>query len=331
MEELVKFLGSPEFGSPLYFWIGCVLTLFLIFFPPFGKREGLRLDFKYWKKRVEFQSKKVWVLSILVVITSVLMAAVLANPQAVKERSVRIYGKPVMAVIDISGSMEYKARRRPTAGVMPGGEELSNFEKARGVFNDIQSRDLVVDFGLLLYSTESYIARYFASKNELLKDTLENKEEITFISTGTRTDEALAKARTFFSENIEARDKAIILISDLEGDLEAIIKMAEEMERDLWAGIKIYVIVIEKDRKLAADGGPRLSQIKELKMVGMNDKYGIDQICAEIAAMESSSIREEKILVRKSLIPFLIPPILGLITLCLFLSETRFRKIPLER
>ena len=317
MEELRKFVASSEFASPLYFWIGSALVLLLIFFPLPRRRRGLALDLKYWKRRVEFKSERIWVLSILVAMTSILMVTVLANPQTVTKQSVLIYGKPVMAVIDVSGSMEH---------LKVTGEEASSFQKARGVFNDVLGRDLGADFGLLLYSTENYIARYFAYKNGLLKDTLENDEEISFTSTGTRTAEALAKARSFF-ENVEAKDKAIVLVSDLYGDLEAMVEMAEEMEADLWAGIKVYVIVMREEQS-AVDRGPRRSQIKEVKWVGMNDKYGINQICEEIAAMESSPMGEEEILLRKSLIPFLIPPILGLITLCLILSETRFRKIP---
>ncbi len=321
MEELTRFLASCEFASPLYFWMGSALVLLLIFFPLFRKRRGLRLDLKYWKGRVEFKGERVWVLWTLIAITSLLMATVLTNPRILTRQSVPIYGKPVMAVIDVSGSMEYRGR--------PGKEGPSSFEKARNVFYDLLDHNIEADLGLLLYSTEHYIARYFAPKNELLKDTLENTEEVSFISTGTRTAEALAKARRFFSENTEAKDKAIVLISDLEAEPEAILETAEEMERYVWAGIKIYVIFIEREKRSVVAEKPRQLQPTEgVKMVGMNDKDGIDQICAEVAAMESSPVRGEEMLLRKSLIPFLVPPILGLITLCLILSETRFRKIP---
>ena len=46
------------------------------------------------------------------------------------------------------------------------------------------------------------------------------------------------------NKRIEAREKAIILISDLEGDLEANIKMAEEMEQ----GLKAYGHVVMRVR-----------------------------------------------------------------------------------
>ena len=133
MEELIGFLTSWEFGSPLYFWLGSALILLALFSPIFRKRKGLGLDFRYWEQRVKFQSKRVWVLTTLVAITSILMAAVLGDPYTLKKQTVRTYGKPVMVVLDISGSMDAKPRRR----FIPGGEpidERTNFEKARETF-----------------------------------------------------------------------------------------------------------------------------------------------------------------------------------------------------
>lgn len=319
MEDLRGLVASSDFTSPLYFWIGSALVLLLIFLPLSRKRSGLALDLTYWGREVEFKSRRVWAFSAVVAITSILMAVALTNPQIATKTSVPMYGKPVMIVMDVSGSMEYRGR--------PGQEGLSSFEKARGVFDDLLSRDVEADFGLLLYSTEHYIARYFTSENELLEDTVHNEEEIRLMSTGTRTAEALAEARRFF-ESVEAEDKAIILISDLNHDLEATMQMAEETERVILAGIRMYVIVIEREGRPAVERRPSQSDMQGAVMVDMNDKYGIDQVCREIAAMESSPIVEEEIVAKKSLVPFFIAPALGLLALCLALSETRFLKIP---
>ncbi len=321
MEELTRFLASCEFATPLYFGIGGVLVLLLIFFPVLRKRRGLAIDLQYWKPRVAFKSKRVWVLSIPVVIISILMAGVLSDPQVTTSPVASIYGKPVMTVVDVSGSMEAKPKPRME-------DQRTNYEKAREAFYDLIGRRPDVNFGLLLYSTERYIARHFLYKNELFKDTLDNKEEIDYISTGTRTAEALVKAREFLTDNIEDKaDKAIILISDLEADLDAMLRMAEEIEKDILAGIKVYVIVVGQAKTGAAYVGSQ-SQTEGLKIVNMNDGYGIDQICEEISAMQISPIREEEVLLKKSLIPFLIAPALGVFSLCLILGETRFRKIP---
>jgi hypothetical protein len=331
VEELIKFLGSSEFASPLYFWIGGALVLFLIFFPVTRKRRGLAIDLQYWKPRVAFKSKRVWVLSILVAIASILMAGVLADPQTLTKQSIRIYGKPVMVVIDVSGSMGAKPQTlaRKDAGPV---DARTSFEKARDTFNDLIGRRPDVNFGLLPFSTENYIARYFTYKNELFKDTLENKEEISFISTGTQIAEALGKAHRFLSGSFphahgSEPNTAIVLVSDLQADPQPLAEVADAIERARWAGINIYVILIER-QAVYGRTPPPLPQLKVVNMVEMNDEAGINRICEEIAVLPSSLIREEEILLRKSLIPFLILPILGLIVLCLILSETRFRKIP---
>ena len=320
MEELREFLSACEFGSPLHFWIGSVFAFLLLFFPLWKKRRGLALDLGTWQRRVDLRSRWRSVLPALVAVTTLLMAAVLANPRVATKQSVSLYGKPVMIVIDISGSMEYRGFR--------GTERFSPLEKARLVFDDLLRRDIKADFGLLLYSTETYIARYFALRQELLADTLENDEEVRFIATGTRTAEALAKARTFLLEKVDAKEKAIVLISDLEADPEAVLQMAEEMGRDILAGIQVYVIVAKVDRRRTLDAQASQPPIEGVRMVQMDDEQGIDQVCAEIAAMESSPVRQEESLVKRSLVPFLIPPTLGLISLCLALSETCLRKLP---
>jgi hypothetical protein len=321
MEALGKYLASWEFASPLSFWIGSALALLFIFFPPLWKRRGLTLNLTFWKKKVEFKSKTVWILPVLVAVTTVLIAAALADPQVLTERTVPIYGKPALAIIDISGSMGYVGRR---------GEDLAGFEKAHQVLNEVLDEDLEADFGLLFFSSENYIARYFASKKDLLKDTLEVTEEIREISYGTRTAEALGLARRFFSDKVKAKDKALVLISDLQESPSATAETTQELEKIMKAGIKVYVIVMfqESFGNVGDAPHPIPIQLQGLKIVEMDDRDGISQIRLEIASMASSPIKEEAVLSRTSLIPYLVPPILGLVVLCLVFSETCLRRIP---
>jgi len=109
------------------------------------------------------------------------MITALVDPQIVSRQVFVIQGKPVMLVIDISGSMDI---------VLPG-EETTYYEKAKQIVENILNWDIGTDFGILFYSTDNYIARYFTNKNELLRDTLENWEEVYYLSYGTRTGSAL--------------------------------------------------------------------------------------------------------------------------------------------
>jgi hypothetical protein len=325
VEDLVRYLASTEFASPGWLWIAGPLALLLIFLPIRRKAAGLGADLVYWRPRLALKSPRLGVQSALVILATLLLAVALADPQVTVKPSVSIYGKPVMTVIDVSGSMESKVRRRASD---TGPVDLrTSFEKARDIFHDLIARKPDVNFGLLLYSTESYVARLFSYKNELLRDTVENKEEVEYISTGTRTAAALGKARSFFAKTITGKEKAIVLITDLDADFEAMVEMAEEMERDLWAGIRIYVIIITGDKK-PSDYGIVQSQVEGITMVEMNDKLGIDEICAKLSEMPRSPIRQEEVLLRTSLIPFLAVPALVLIGLSLLLGETRWLKIP---
>lgn len=327
MAELIELLASWRFAFPIGLGIGgaCVL---LVLLQIRGKRGGLALDLGYWASKVDLRSKGAWVMTLLVVVASLLMTSALADPQVMAQERVSIYGKPVMAVVDISGSMDYQARVRPSSPGEATQRERSNIEKARAIYADVLSHDLGVDYGLLLYSTELYIARYFAFKKSLLQDCLENDEEIAFISTGTRTATALTLARQFLTKNVPVGDKAILLISDMQGDMDAMLAMAEQMENCQYAGIKLFVIVIGPDSAMAIDTATPSPEVEGAMMVQMTDQVGIDQLCQELMAMKDAPVSQEETPVQKDVTPFLAGAALGLVLLCLVLSEGRFRRIP---
>ena len=322
MEELNRWLASFEVVSPWFFGIGATLTLLLIFLPGSKKRHGLALDLRHWTLHIEFKSRRILVFAIFSVAISLLLAAALAEPKIMVKPSVSIYGKPVVAVVDVSGSMA--AKPKAYVGGVPNLDQRNSYQKARDIYLDLIGRRPDVNFALELYSTESYIARYFSYKNELLQDTIENQQEIEYISTGTRTADSLTKARKFLAENVQGKDKAIVLISDMTADIDAMVQTAEEMERDLAAGIKIYVIVVTGDKP----PGQSLNQVPGITEVSMDDKAGIDGIVKNLSEMQSTPLRQEVVFQKESLIPFVLLPTLALILYALVLSETRFRKIP---
>jgi hypothetical protein len=320
VEKLTGLLARCEFTNPLYAAAGGAVILLLVLMPLRRSRRGIALHLQWWKRQVDFKSRRLPVLSILAAMVSIPLAGTFSDPRITLDSVAAIYGKPVMTVVDVSGSMEAKPSRRAE-------DQRTSYEKALGTFLDLIGRRPDANFGLLLYSTEHYIARHFSYKNELFADTLDNKEEVLYISTGTRTAEALAKAREFLTTNtVKEADKAILLISDLEVDADEMLRMAEEIERELMLGIKVYIIFTGGGE--SGELAEPVSQREGLTTVEMSDEYGIDQICKEISEMELSAIREEAVPTKRSLSPLLIGPAMGIISLCLVLSETRFRKIP---
>jgi hypothetical protein len=318
MEELADFIDSCEFATPVYFWIAGALALLLIFIPWIGRKNGLSFDLQFWKNKFEFKSRRVLKISVPVIIATVLLAGILAQPQITTRPVTYVYGYPVMLVVDISGSM----------GV--GYSEATPFGKSYEIFSDLIAMRGDINFGLLLFSTDMYIARYFINKNELFADTLENRKEIAYLSVGTRISGALEMAHEFMSENIDGGG-AIILISDMDTSSKEWRTIVEEMTTMSLEGIMPYIIAPsgpEEIAKKAQRQGIDLSLVSELQVVAMDDDEGIDDICSEIATMKMSLIREEEGLLKKSMVPYFVIPVLALFVLCLVLSETRFRKIP---
>lgn len=329
MAELIRLLASWRFTSPVGLWLGGALLCLCALYHWRRRPQGLAFDLGYWSARVELGSRRARALGLLALAAAALMVLALGAPEVLAREPVRLHGRPVMAVIDISGSMDYRARIRPASPGEPVRRERSNIEKARAVFQEMLGRDLGVDYGLLLYSSDRYIARYFTPKKALLADTLENDEEIAFISTGTRTAEALTAARRFLTENVQAGDGAILLISDMQGDLEALVAIGEELENCQYAGLEVYVIVIgADDPQASARKPPALAPVPGVTLVHMNDRAGLDLISQELATMENAVMAREEVRVRRSVVPHLAAAALGLVGACLVLLESACRRIP---
>jgi hypothetical protein len=312
MEDIINFLGSLKFTHPLYFWIAGVLILLVILFPWAKKRAGLSIDSQYLRGKTTIKSKRFWMLLIPVVIALVLVAGALSDPQVIEKEVTYIYGYPVMLIVDVSGSMG--------AGI----NQQTSYEESLEVFNDLIARRGNINFGLILFSAENYVARYFIDKNELFQDTLENKADVVEIANGTWPSRALVKAREFLTDDIKGDGKVIIFISDLYVSGQERTNLAQEITRISLAGINLYILATGEEDQSTAE----IPQVSGVKVIDMNDKDGIDLMCQEIYSMQMSPIREEETKTGKSLIPFLVLPALVIIGLCLVLSETRFQKIP---
>ncbi len=325
MDGLVEFIKACAFTTPVPFWIAGGVMLLLLFFPWFMKKRGLALDLKYWKGKVEFNSKRYWIMSVPVVIITILMAGVLSGPQVTTKTVTNVYGFPVMLVVDISGSMGVGYSFNT-----PFGYSYQIFDKLTSLRGDI-------NFGLLMFSTDKYIARYFANKDELFYDSLDNLKEIQEISTGTGISGAMQLAHQFMTKNIDG-EGAIILISDMDTSALEWQRIISEINQMKLEGIKTYMITpydAETIAKLAASGGGigrtsgiDIKQASDLYIISMNDMEGINLVCQDIMTMQMSLIREDIIKEKDSLIPYFIIPALGLLGLCLVLGETGFRKIP---
>lgn len=313
---MLNFWGSSiNFNDPLYFWIVIIFLLLFTFLPWLRKKKGLAIDLNYWNTHISFKSNRFFIFSIFSIFISVLLASLLVNPQLITKADSIIVGKPVMLVIDCSGSTLAATDLHPA---------MTSQEAAQQAFNNLINLRSDISFGLLLFSSQNYIARYFTYKNELFIDTLDDKYAISNMARDTRAAEALTKARLFLTENIKGEDKAIILISDLLFDPEDIWYILKEFERDLLEGIDVYIISTtgEEGHMLWFLNTPGVTTMDIYETASINKMY------EELSAMQTSPIRLDESLFKTDLVPFIVLITLSITILCFILSETKFKKIP---
>jgi hypothetical protein len=315
LEKIAAFFDSLRFDNPQYFWIGGILILLLIFLPRIFKKQGLAIDLEYWKPLLTLKNTRFLALSIPVVLLTILLAGTLTNPQAITRSSSLIIGKPVMLVIDISGSTVAASELHP---------EMTGQEAARYTFENLISLRSDISFGLIMYSTQNFIARYFTYKNELFVDTLDNEKAIYRLNRETNTAAAMATAREFLTENIYGEDKAIVLISDLLLTYEDIVETLEEIDKNIAAGIDIYVVSTTGQEGYMY----RFPARAGLTVLDIYDTEAVAKMYEELTSIKPSPINIKETLSRKNLLPYIIPCVLGVSIVCFVLSETRFRKIP---
>ena len=317
MEELTGLLASTEFSTPEYFLIAGALVLLLIYIPWSKGKRGLSIDLDYWKTQLSSggNNNRLWVMSIPVILISLLLTGALANPQDISRDSKLIVGKPVLVVIDYSGSTSAATDLHP---------EETMQEAAQRVFNNLIALRADINLGLMIYAKENYVARYFTYKNELFMDTLDNWDVLMRVSQQTRTADALAAANKFMSENTTGEDKAIILISDLDYNANDLPEIEKNISAIRENGIKLYIISTTGNESTMA----KMPQPDGVTVMSSYDAESIDAMYQELTSMNTSIIRTDDSLIKTSLIPFIMLPVMGLFFFCLILNETRYRKVP---
>lgn len=316
MEKLAMFWDSVEYSTPVYFVIAGILVLLLIFIPWSRRKHGLAIDLDYWQIRISAKSNRIWIMSIPVIIISLLLSGVLATPQSISRNSKLIVGKPVLMVVDYSGSTSAATELHP---------EETMQEAAQRVFSNLTNLRADINFALMIYAKENYVARYFTYKNELFVDTLDNWDVLMRVSQQTRTADALAAANKFMSQNTEVGvDKAIILISDLDYNANDMPEIEKTINAILANGIKLYIISTTGNEKTMA----KMPQSESVTIMSSYDSESIDKMYKNLTSMKTSVIRTNETLVKSSVIPGIMLPVIGLFLLCLVLGETRFRKVP---
>lgn len=301
----------PEVASPVVFLAAAFGILLAIFADLRRRNSRFYFPIGFWRKRVRFRDTTLPV-AMLIGGNVLLLALALAQPYLdQKTGAAHAYQKPVLLIFDVSGSMNGESYR----------ESLKTFNK-------IQEQDLRASLGLLMYSSDPYIARDFAPDKALLRDTLENEAEVRQISGGTETDKALDLARLHFAKDPTTGPKIAVIVSDFEDYAFDVAKGLNALIED---GVTVFGIGVGQgsiNRFAAIQRFLPARTAVMVKFANADDEQGIQEIFDTIRATEGAYTIEGEETTKESLLAPLLLSFLGLLLVTVLLSETSFRKLP---
>ncbi len=334
----LEIFGNFHLAAPLFLLLG--LAFFLLAVPFFVRRkEGWFHSNLSWlrkEKRRFFVPALIFILTVF--ISGVLILSV-AQPKVMTYEQSEMTGKDIMAVIDISGSMFMNMPRAEDKPV----DERIKVEIARDTFFDFVKERQKDRIGLMLFSDDPYVLRFFTFdhrlvlENTLLNGDLKGEEsKIKKFSSGTNIAEALYAAEEIFAKSSKAQGKVVILITDLEeggygfssGSESPNDVMFQEMENILISDMRLYVLGVDVTEDMKKEVEKRFFGNKnfcyfDVKEVGDYSKAfsGIDQ-------MEDSIIQVKNVTVEKDIAKIFIGSVLALVSLWMLLRLFCLIKIP---
>ena len=196
--------------------------------------------------------------TLIVVLIGLLWAApVLHTAAPVFASGDQLQQKNMIVAIDVSRSMgqplkipDKETRFENFANnqqvEQPGSDEPSRYESARQTIYNFVERFEGARIGLILFSTEPFLARWptIETENkfaEVLEDNLgrEERSQLQRFSSLTNIDAAIRLTRDVFAKQKNVRGGAVVLISDAEDELE---KMGQAIRGLRESGIRLYTI-----------------------------------------------------------------------------------------
>ena len=192
--------------------------------------------------------------------------------------------KNMMVAIDISRSMSQplKVADKETRfanyanneqGEQSVAEQITRYESARQTFYNFVDRFEGANIGLILFSTEPFLARWPTVETEdhfieVLEENIGRSErsQLQRLSSLTNIDKAISLTRDVFASQQHVRGGAVVLISDAEDEVDkmglAIRSLREQGIRLYTIGVGISEIIVEKlADEFADDTGFRIFHV----------------------------------------------------------------------
>jgi len=290
-------LASITFASPALILVVVPLALLLLFQLYVRNMDGaVRIaGLEYLDKRKCIVGK--WQRAARVIIRSILvlgLGILWAGPEYYSteplfERSSQILSKKYIVAFDMSPSMNLPADFKGYGGqeLKAGDGGLTRYEMARDALFDFLDRFRGERFGLILFSTEPFFARWPTVETETrFSEVLESIRrgsgtQLQAFSSLTNTDKALALARDAFGDE----DGAIILISDAEDDLENLGAAVREIRN---ADIRLYTIGVGISDEIIAALSDQFSRDSGFRIFRVDSKEEMEEAYTLVGDVEAS-------------------------------------------
>ncbi len=251
MNALTEILGSVSFASP-----GLVLLIIplvaLLLWQIYGERKrgtlqltgleylaGAGIMDSRTRKGLQIAARTVMVAGLGLL----LAGPVYRSAQPLFAEDTRVFHRNFVVAFDMSPSMNLPASSKGLGGddLKEGDGGITRYEMARDALFDFLDRFEGERFGLILFSTEPFFARWPTTETEnRFTEVLESIRrgagtQLETFSSLTNIDKGLLMARKAFN----GEEGAIILISDAEDDLENLGRGVRYLRK---AGIRLYTL-----------------------------------------------------------------------------------------
>lgn len=265
MDYATLVIESVSFASPSWALIVAPILVSLAWhFSSLGKRGVVALTgLEYVRASVAVEGRRrkaarflLW--GALAAGLGVLWAGpVLRTPEPIMLGGLQSVHKHFIVALDISPSMNLSMKKpeeeadlaeleRAARGLGTGDEGATRYEAARNAVYHFVERFAGERIGLILFSTEPFIARWpTVETGELFAEVLDESirrgagTQLGAFAGLTNIDSALDEARKVFGTLAAAQGKAVILISDAEDEVEKMGAAAKRLRED---GIRLYTI-----------------------------------------------------------------------------------------
>jgi Ca-activated chloride channel family protein len=217
-------------------------------------------------------------------IVSLLFA--LASPVITQEyKDIKKHGRDIMLVIDSSGSMRQR-------GFDANNPFKSKFDAVKEVISDFVKQRKNDRLGLINFADAAFVASPLTFEHDFMKNIIA-MQRLGLAGQKTAINDALVQTYNVLAKS-DAKTKIAILLTDGE-DTASRITHDEALKLAKEAGVRLYTIGIGSLRDFNAPYLKALAKAGKGAFFAASDRAALKNIYAQIDAMETSKIKNKKI------------------------------------